>query len=55
MIRLKGLKMGQRIHNIPEMIDAKIALGSDGKLHFPALLIYEETQQCDLIKASRYR
>ncbi len=50
VIKLKKLKIGQRLHNLPEMLDAKITVASDGKLHFPVLLVYEEAEQCDLIK-----
>ena len=32
------------------MVDAKITLDSTGKLHFPALILYEESMQSDIIK-----
>eukprot|EP01022_Parablepharisma_sp_SALTPOND_P024677 TRINITY_DN552_c0_g2_i1.p3 TRINITY_DN552_c0_g2~~TRINITY_DN552_c0_g2_i1.p3 ORF type:complete len:365 (-),score=55.88 TRINITY_DN552_c0_g2_i1:2723-3817(-) len=49
-LKKKGLKIGARLHNIPQMMDAKITLDASGKLHFPALIMYEESMQCDLIK-----
>jgi len=49
-LRKKGLKMGERLHNVPQMVDAKITLDSSGKLHFPALILYEEMMQSDFIK-----
>eukprot|EP00826_Nyctotherus_ovalis_P051453 TRINITY_DN6428_c0_g4_i2.p1 TRINITY_DN6428_c0_g4~~TRINITY_DN6428_c0_g4_i2.p1 ORF type:complete len:344 (+),score=120.53 TRINITY_DN6428_c0_g4_i2:72-1103(+) len=49
-LRKKGLKIGERLHNLPQVLDAKITLDASGKLHFPALILYEESMQSDFIK-----
>jgi len=49
-LKKNGLKIGARLHNIPQILDAKICLDSKGKLHFPAIIMYEESMSCDFIK-----
>ncbi len=47
------MKIGARVHEIPQMVDAKVTVDESGKMHFPALILYEESMQCDIIKDFR--
>jgi hypothetical protein len=48
-LRSKGVKMGKRLHQLPETVDMTITLDKRGKLHFPVLLLYEEFMTTDFI------
>jgi hypothetical protein len=41
-LRGKKVKIGKRVHHLPESLELQISLDEDGKLHFPVLLLYDE-------------
>ena len=49
-LKARKLTMGEANLNIPEIFDAEIKLDSEGELHFPVLLFYDEYMQCDVIQ-----
>lgn len=48
-IREKGIKLGKRIHHLPEVVEQHVRLDNKGKLHFPVLILYEEFMVTDFI------
>ena len=50
MIREKGIKLGKRVHHLPEVHDQHIKLDNRKKLHFPVLILYEEFMTTDFIQ-----
>ena len=50
-LREKGIKLGKRLHELPEgSLDLQISVDDDSKLHFPVLLLYDEFMQTDFIQ-----
>ena len=49
-IREKGIKLGKRIHELPEVVDQHVKLDNRKKLHFPVLILYEEFMVTDFIQ-----
>lgn len=49
-LRSKKIKIGKRIHFLPEIVDVSITADADGKLHFPVLLLYDEYMATDFIQ-----
>jgi len=49
-IREKGIKLGKRVHELPEVVDQHVKLDNRKKLHFPALILYEEFMVTDFIQ-----
>jgi Cns1/TTC4 Wheel domain len=49
-LRNKKIKLGKRVHHLPEIVDVAITEDSDGKLHFPVLLLYDEYMATDFIQ-----
>lgn len=49
-LRGKKIKLGKRVHSIPESIEAKISLDKKGLIHFPVILVYDEFMQIDLVQ-----
>ena len=49
-IREQGIKLGKRIHELPEVHDQSIKLDNRKKLHFPVLILYEEFMVTDFIQ-----
>ena len=48
-LRSKKVKLGKRVHHLPESLDLQIWLDEDSKLHFPVLLLYDEFMQTDFL------
>jgi len=48
-IREKGIKLGKRVHELPEVVDQHVKLDNRKKLHFPVLVLYEEFMVTDFI------
>ena len=49
-MRGKGIKLGKKVHHLPETIEVPVTLDNKGKIHFPVLLVYDEFRQIDLIQ-----
>ena len=49
-IRDKGIKLGKRVHELPEVVDQHVKLDNRKKLHFPVLVLYEEFVVTDFIQ-----
>jgi hypothetical protein len=49
-IRSKGIKLGKKIHHLPELADFHVKLDKKGKLHFPVLILYDEYHVTDFIQ-----
>ena len=49
-IREQGIKLGKRVHELPEVHDQSIKLDNRKKLHFPVLILYEEFMVTDFIQ-----
>ena len=48
-IRAKGIKLGKKILDFPEIADFHVKLDKRGKLHFPVLILYDEFHVTDFI------
>ena len=48
-LRGKKVKIGKKIHYLPEIVEVSITEDSAGKLHFPVLLLYDEFMATDFI------
>lgn len=48
-LREKGVKIGKRIHYLPEIVEVNIWLDKEGFLHFPVLILYDEHMATDFI------
>jgi len=48
-LRGKKVKLGKRVHHLPESLELQITEDDDGTLHFPVLLLYDEFMQTDFI------
>jgi len=49
-MRSKKIKVGKKVHHLPEIVDVTINIDKDGKLHFPVLILYDEYMQTDFIQ-----
>jgi Cns1/TTC4 Wheel domain len=49
-LRQKKVKLGKRIHFLPEIVELQITEDADGTLHFPVLLLYDEYMATDFIQ-----
>ena len=49
-IRAKGIKLGKRLHELPEVANKHVSLDKRGKLHFPVLILYDEFMVTDFIE-----
>ena len=49
-IRAKGIKLGKKILDFPEIRDFNVKLDKRGKLHFPVLILYDEFNVTDFIQ-----
>ena len=49
-IRAKGIKLGKKILEFPEIADFYVTLDKRGKLHFPVLILYDEYHVTDFIQ-----
>ena len=49
-IRAKGIKLGKRLHELPEVANKHVTLDKRGKLHFPVLILYDEFMVTDFIE-----
>lgn len=49
-LRSKKVKMGKKVHHLPDSLELQITQDDDGKLHFPVLLLYDEFMQTDFIQ-----
>ena len=49
-MRAKKIKLGKRIHFLPEIVEVSITAEADGRLHFPVLLLYDEYMATDFIQ-----
>jgi tetratricopeptide (TPR) repeat protein len=48
-LRSKKVKIGKKVHYMPEAYEQKIYQDDDGCLHFPVLILYDEFMQTDFI------
>jgi hypothetical protein len=48
-MREKGIKIGKKVHNLPEIVDVNISIDKKGILHFPVLILYDEYMATDFI------
>ena len=44
------MRLGKRVHTLPDTLDLQITLDEYGKLHFPVLILYDEFMQTDFIQ-----
>lgn len=49
-LRGKKIKLGKKVHHLPESVELQISKDDDGKLHFPVLLLYDEFMATDFIQ-----
>jgi alpha-galactosidase/6-phospho-beta-glucosidase family protein len=49
-IRGKGIKLGKKVHHLPEGIEIPVSVDKKGKLHFPVILVYDEFRQIDVVQ-----
>lgn len=49
-IRSHGIRLGKRVHALPEVVDQHVTLDKKKKLHFPVLLLYEEFMVTDFVQ-----
>jgi hypothetical protein len=49
-MRSKKIKVGKKIHYLPEIVEVAITEDSQGKLHFPVLILYDEYMATDFIQ-----
>lgn len=52
-LRQKKIKIGKRVHHLPEIIDVNIWLDEEQLLHFPVLILYDEYMATDFIQDFR--
>lgn len=48
-LREKKIKLGKKLHHLPETVEQQIYLDDEEKLHFPVLLLYDEFMATDYI------
>lgn len=44
------MKLGKKVHHLPEIVEVNIWLDKEGFLHFPVLLLYDEFMATDFIQ-----
>jgi hypothetical protein len=49
-MRGKKIKIGKKIHYLPEIVEVSITEDASGKLHFPVLILYDEYMASDFIQ-----
>ena len=49
-MREKKVKIGKKVHHLPEIVEVNILLDEDGFLHFPVLILYDEYMATDFIQ-----
>jgi hypothetical protein len=49
-LRGKKIKIGKRVHYLPEIVEVAINEDASGRLHFPVLLLYDEYMATDFIQ-----
>lgn len=52
-LRSKGVKLGKKVHHLPEIVDVNIWLDEEGLLHFPVLILYDEFMATDFVQDFR--
>ena len=50
IMREKNFKVGQKLHFLPDQIGAEVWLTDDEVIHFPVIILYDESMQSDLIQ-----
>jgi len=48
-LRSKRVKIGKKIHYLPEIVEVATTEDSQNKLHFPVLILYDEYMATDFI------
>ena len=48
-LRSKKIKIGKRVHFLPEIVDVSIRVDESDKLHFPVLILYDEYMATDFV------
>mmetsp|Transcript_6918 Transcript_6918/g.6076 ORF Transcript_6918/g.6076 Transcript_6918/m.6076 type:complete len:371 (-) Transcript_6918:21-1133(-) len=49
-IKKYGIKIGKKLHFIPQDIGANLYIDDYNNLHFPVIILYDEFMQCDFIQ-----
>ena len=49
-LRENKVKLGKKVHHLPDSLELQITLDDYGKLHFPVLFLYDEFNQTDFIQ-----
>ena len=49
-MRSKKIKLGKRVHFLPEIVEVSITEDKHGLLHFPVLILYDEYMATDFIQ-----
>eukprot|EP00347_Sterkiella_histriomuscorum_P012411 403368683 len=49
-LRGKKVKIGKQVHHLPEIVDVNIFEDSEGFLHFPVLILYDEFMATDFVQ-----
>jgi len=50
VLREKKCKIGKKVHFLPEIVEISITVDSEGFIHFPVLLLYDEYMATDFIQ-----
>jgi hypothetical protein len=48
-MRSKKIKIGKKVHFLPEIVEVSITEDSKSKLHFPVLILYDEFMATDFV------
>lgn len=48
-LRGKKIKIGKKVHFLPEIVEVSITEDTKGKLHFPVLILYDEYMATDFV------
>lgn len=49
-IKKYGIKIGKKLHFLPQDIGANLYIDDYNNLHFPVIILYDEFMQCDFIQ-----
>ncbi len=49
-MRSKKIKLGKKVHFLPEIVEVSITEDKKGLLHFPVLILYDEYMATDFIQ-----
>jgi len=49
-MRGKKIKIGKKVHFLPEIVEVSITEDSKSKLHFPVLILYDEFMATDFVQ-----